>query len=442
MVGIGISLVTGGAPFAGPVKVTDGLFAEFDGRDTSTMTRSVNRVDEWRSKIGSHKFVTTSAGTGLNPSYSSSLFNNQGGINFASKYLETFDALTDITTTTGVTILMVMKKTSRSSYFFLCRGGGGFIASGTSERIGSAAQAQGREGIIRNQSIVYGYRWNTTAANRRMIINGELFGPSEGNFQNFTGAFGKMTVGGIVGSGIFGIMELGAIYMYNRPLTDDEVVQMSAYLKSNWALSDIPAPTWNVAIEGNSLAAGASGTSVSGMYDGFLDATGSPTQIDCKVFAVSASTMTSMNSREATLDAYYNSAILDKRRICIIWEITNSLALSATKTDVQAYDEFKLYCQNRKAAGWKVIVLTALPRTATGNLNANFETYRVQVNAWIVANAVSEGWADAVADVAAHANLSDHTNTTYFSTDGIHLKDAGHTVVRGLVTAAINTVTA
>ncbi len=65
------------------------------------------------------------------------------------------------------------------------------------------------------------------------------------------------------------------------------------------------------------------------------------------------------------------------------------------------------------------------------------------MNSSINSNAISEGWADAVADIGGDTTIGqtgDYSNGTYYS-DGIHLTDAGHTIAATYITAAINAVT-
>ncbi len=50
------------------------------------------------------------------------------------------------------------------------------------------------------------------------------------------------------------------------------------------------------------------------------------------------------------------------------------------------------------------------------------------------------GFADALADIAAGTGMSDHTNSTYYLTDGIHLKRAAHIVWATIWDAAIATL--
>ena len=57
---------------------------------------------------------------------------------------------------------------------------------------------------------------------------------------------------------------------------------------------------------------------------------------------------------------------------------------------------------------------------------------------------IQETWLDAIADVASDTTIGesgDSANATYYNTDAIHLKDAGHTIAATYFRDAINTVT-
>jgi lysophospholipase L1-like esterase len=98
--------------------------------------------------------------------------------------------------------------------------------------------------------------------------------------------------------------------------------------------------------------------------------------------------------------------------------------------------KLKAYCTARRAAGFKVVVLTL-----TSYAGENWPgTTRAEFNDWVRANYTS--FADAVADVAADPKVGGpaaYANRTYF-TDGIHLTDAGYAVVAGIVKQVLETL--
>jgi len=134
----------------------------------------------------------------------------------------------------------------------------------------------------------------------------------------------------------------------------------------------------------------------------------------------------------AQIDSYYSSY---KNAVVVCWEGTNDIKLGASATD--AYNNLVTYCQARQAAGFKVVILTILPRSDAGT-PVDFNTSRATVNTNIRNNYAT--FADAVADVAANTDIGedgDSENATYY-TDKVHLKTAGYNIVAGIVAATIN----
>ena len=120
-----------------------------------------------------------------------------------------------------------------------------------------------------------------------------------------------------------------------------------------------------------------------------------------------------------------------RRGIVVAWEITNDLYFGATAED--AYQHFLNYCQARRAAGWKVIALTILPRTA-GQAPLDFEENRMVINERIRSHYIE--FADGLADVAQDSRLNNPENTQYF-TDRVHLTDEGYAIVARAVADSI-----
>ena len=143
---------------------------------------------------------------------------------------------------------------------------------------------------------------------------------------------------------------------------------------------------------------------------------------------VSGQTTQGMLTRAAAyVDAEYD-AVAHSLNVVVAWEGTNDLKLGATAQE--AYDNLVTYCQGRRAVGFKVVILTLLPRQDSG-LPVDYETSRVTVNTNIRANWST--FSDALADVDDDVRLQDPTNTTYFNADKVHLVAAGDAVVAGIV---------
>ena len=107
--------------------------------------------------------------------------------------------------------------------------------------------------------------------------------------------------------------------------------------------------------------------------------------------------------------------------------------LSAGRKAQDILAEMETYWSARKAAGYDLVVAVTVPDATMFTSAANRE--RAALNDMIRWSTV----ADAVADIAALAEMQDATNKTYFG-DGIHITSATTTLIEPVVTAAIEGV--
>jgi lysophospholipase L1-like esterase len=154
--------------------------------------------------------------------------------------------------------------------------------------------------------------------------------------------------------------------------------------------------------------------------------------------AISGYTTTQLASDASVrVEGLYTNNQYIAKRICCFWEGTNELYFGVSAAT--AYANIVTYCQARRTAGWKVVILTILPRSNAG-LPVDWETSRQTVNANIIANWAT--FADALADVAADSRIGDagdSDNTTYYL-DKVHMTVSGYAIVAPIVAAAIATV--
>lgn len=135
-----------------------------------------------------------------------------------------------------------------------------------------------------------------------------------------------------------------------------------------------------------------------------------------------------------------------QRQVVIAWGGTNDLYFGASAATT--YARIVAYATARKAAGWRVILLTILPRSNSGT-PGSFETDRQSVNASLLADfstatAESGIWTGAAyADYLVHVggdatigDAGDENNTTYYL-DKVHLTNAGYAIVADYVKKAI-----
>lgn len=115
--------------------------------------------------------------------------------------------------------------------------------------------------------------------------------------------------------------------------------------------------------------------------------------------------------------------------VCVLWIGTNDIN-SGTRTGLQTAANIKAYSDALRVGGWKTVVCTLQDFP-------NNEAERLACNAQIAVDAASY---DAIADLAAAPELDDCTDTTYFTSDQVHLKDAGYAAVTALIETALASV--
>lgn len=136
------------------------------------------------------------------------------------------------------------------------------------------------------------------------------------------------------------------------------------------------------------------------------------------------------------IDPNYRSDF--SKNIVAAWGGTNDIYFGASAST--AWSRYQTYLAARRAAGWKTIAFTALPRSNAGT-PGDFETSRQTFNT-SVRNGLGTDY-DALADVAADTRIGDagdETDTTYYSGDKVHLNTTGYGIVAGVVNTAMNSL--
>jgi hypothetical protein len=153
-------------------------------------------------------------------------------------------------------------------------------------------------------------------------------------------------------------------------------------------------------------------------------------------FGVGGQTTTEMLADVATqIDVLYDTNL--SKNVVICWEWRNAISVDE-HTIEQTYADCVTYCQGRQAVGFQVVVLTVLPRAY--ETYQDFENKRLAVNALIRAN--WGNFADALADVGTDSTIGpvDAADNIAYYYDGMHLTDAGYTIVANIVIAALATL--
>jgi hypothetical protein len=434
----------------GAAFISSGLAGWFDASDTSTMTLTGSRVDQWRDKNGSGTLFETVAalGTSFNPVRTSTLFGNRGGVVFTTggKYLQSPTGM-GLNGTTGWTVLFALSRTSRNGFWQTTDfNRNSMMSVFTGERFGASVGSGLRYGVPRNIPFVNGVV--NTGSQYKFVRNGIAYDRDQGSFTPSAGALANLQLGGWQGTASPGAFDLAGAFYWNRVLTATELVQMDAWIRNNYGISPVPEPTWNIVVHGNSHTLGVGGTNVATMNEGILAANGSPLATDWLAMGTSGITTPTLASEAAArVDVLYNSSIAAAKRVLIFWEGTNHIAGTVSAVSATFYDAIKNYCIDRKTANpnWKIVVGTIMPRGGSMANSANYEAVRLAVNVSIrAAKLANETWLDAVADVGGDATIGvtgANANATYFSADQIHLTDAGHTIAATYFRDAINSVT-
>jgi lysophospholipase L1-like esterase len=116
----------------------------------------------------------------------------------------------------------------------------------------------------------------------------------------------------------------------------------------------------------------------------------------------------------------------------------------ANVSAVAYYNSLKSMCQDLVTAGFRVAVATNVAGGST--VGSAINVGRATNNPLIISNAVSEGWANAVIDFAADANMNDNTNpttapNTYYG-DNLHPTAAGYALMAPYAQTAVTALLA
>ena len=191
----------------------------------------------------------------------------------------------------------------------------------------------------------------------------------------------------------------------------------------------IPAMSQFLAFEGDSITDPTTGVAAASKYY-YVAQTGISPFPQGGNDAVSGSSIATISSRSATIDAWFAPISGPKVLFLLVGANDQGDGVSTFVANVKAY------CLARKAAspGLKIVLATVLPQTTTG-----FNTFRDAVNTAIHAD---NSYYDALADFAANSTMGCDAcaaSTTYFL-DGEHPSATGHAILGPVAQAAIQSV--
>jgi len=223
--------------------------------------------------------------------------------------------------------------------------------------------------------------------------------------------------------------DFAEIILFSTSLSDADRDAVRDYLRTKYNLTSIQVLRQQLILDGNSM--------TNNSYKVRIGLNLSE-QWSISNFGVSGQATPSMIADADTqIDPLFS--INRPRNIVVAWEGSNDLYFGATATE--AYDNLVSYCNDRRDAGWKVVIVTLLPRSSSGT-PGTFEADRQTVNANIRANWST--FADALADIAANTTIGedgDETDTTYYS-DAVHPTDAAYDIIAPIVADAIESISA
>lgn len=254
-------------------------------------------------------------------------------------------------------------------------------------------------------------------------VNGNQVSTASGGTNGYTDG---MTLGaaGNFAAGFFANYQFLEMVVANSTLTDAQAEQIQAYLTAKHSIIT----RGNVVCDGNSLTAGVGATGGQSYPTQLLALIGGNARYRLLNKGVSGQTTPQMTADAATdIDPQARDFL---QPFCVAWEITNDIVVNGAN-GTTAYNNFVTYCTGRQAAGFTVIALTVLDRV---DFTSTMRGYRNDANTSLRANWAT--FSSALVDVAAIPELSDYTNTTYF-TDGVHLTNAGYALVADAVYDAL-----
>jgi len=184
----------------------------------------------------------------------------------------------------------------------------------------------------------------------------------------------------------------------------------------------------NIVCDGNSLTQGQGGTPYPTYLSGLVQ------NAVIQNFGVGGQTTSQMSSDAVTqIDTLID---IKKKNILVAWEIGNDIYFNGNVTT--ACNNFKSYCDARRAAGWqKIIVINCTPRgqsTSFGDTSIQFNQKLVDANSWLSSN--YQTFADNLIDLASDVRFQGYSLSVYNS-DLIHFNSNGYSIVADKVKAIL-----
>jgi lysophospholipase L1-like esterase len=256
------------------------------------------------------------------------------------------------------------------------------------------------------------------------------------------GLGGGLFLGSLAPSGFSGRIDIGEVIVYNRALSDAELVQVNDYLQQKWNNAATENKIFN-----NSLFTflGDSRTVGWGNNTGQAYSLNYPNRLMSLVgsgfyrnFGVAGDQVAQISAR-ATSSVIPIYSPTKGKNIVVIWGGTNDLQNTSTSgADIAiAYGNVS---QTLRNAGFKTIICTEIDRASSG-LRSDYNTRKDALNAYHLANWTN--YADRIVNFANQPLLTNPgaaTNTTYFDPDFLHIRDAGYQLISNEIVIQVNSI--
>ena len=126
--------------------------------------------------------------------------------------------------------------------------------------------------------------------------------------------------------------------------------------------------------------------------------------------------------------------------IATVWAGTNNLYANSGDNENTTWTKLQVLCAAVRAAGFKIVLVTMLPRDWSAGTAGNTDTNRLAFN-----TLVRNGWssiADALADVGADPTMGPtaaYSNLALYG-DGVHPTPLGYSYLAPIITSSINSL--
>jgi lysophospholipase L1-like esterase len=247
---------------------------------------------------------------------------------------------------------------------------------------------------------------------------------------SYTGATGSTSVRDLfVGStnGTLGTdFAWSVMAFFNRALTNKEVLDAREILIDRMQGHGLTHSTTSVYVsEGDSLSAQTYGN---------LFVPNATTSLIYRNNAVGGSTMATLNSRAAALDALLPANRGTRKFILSVMIGANDLNIGYSGGASGYATDLAAYCDARRAAGWIVIVGTLLPRIGVTNWSTLRATVNAAIATWVGVHC--NGVADFASEPTYGPDAAASDTAKY--PDGLHPVAAGYTAMEVVIRPVIN----